>query len=115
VLNCRFVRRAVLFASVAELILRCKTTEGVVTKRVMHDVGGVAVRRRFARRSALTLKRRLQLIGMGLTELPSELFRMMNLKRLDLSNNRLCSLPSELAHLATLEVLRVRLIESIGS
>jgi Leucine-rich repeat (LRR) protein len=52
---------------------------------------------------------------MGLTELPSELFRMMNLKRLDLSNNRLCSLPSELAHLATLEVLRVRLIESIGS
>ena len=46
---------------------------------------------------------------MGLTEMPSELFRMKNLKELDLSCNKLCSLPSEIAHLATLEVLYVRL------
>jgi Leucine-rich repeat (LRR) protein len=46
---------------------------------------------------------------MGLSEVPAELFRMKNLKTLDLSNNKLCSLPSEIAHLATLEVLYVRL------
>jgi hypothetical protein len=46
---------------------------------------------------------------MGLTELPSELFRMKNLRRLDLSFNKLCSLPSEIAHLTTLEQLWVRL------
>ena len=46
---------------------------------------------------------------MGLTELPSELFRMKNVKTLWLSSNNLCSLPSEIAHLATLEVLYVRL------
>jgi hypothetical protein len=44
---------------------------------------------------------------MGLTELPSELFRM-KVKHLYLSNNNLFSLPSEIAHLATLEVLYVR-------
>jgi Leucine-rich repeat (LRR) protein len=42
---------------------------------------------------------------MGLTEIPSELFRMKNLKKLWLSSNKLCSLPSEIAHLATLEML----------
>ena len=41
--------------------------------------------------------------------MPSELFRMKNLKRLDLDHNKLCSLPSEIAHLAALEVLYVRL------
>jgi hypothetical protein len=46
---------------------------------------------------------------MGLTEVPSELFCMKNLKQLTLSNNKLCSLPSEIAHLATLERLYVRL------
>jgi Leucine-rich repeat (LRR) protein len=46
---------------------------------------------------------------MGLTEVPSELFRMKKLKSLDLSNNNLCSLPSEIAHLTTLERLYVRL------
>jgi Leucine-rich repeat (LRR) protein len=46
---------------------------------------------------------------MGLTELPSELFRMKNVRVLWLGNNNLCSLslPSEIAHLATLEVLFV--------
>jgi hypothetical protein len=46
---------------------------------------------------------------MCLTEVPAELFRMKNLKRLFLSNNMLCSLPSEIAHLANLEWLYVRL------
>jgi Leucine-rich repeat (LRR) protein len=46
---------------------------------------------------------------MGLTEVPSELFRMKNLKRLTLANNELCSLPSKLAHLTTLELFYVRL------
>jgi leucine-rich repeat protein SHOC2 len=45
---------------------------------------------------------------MGLTEVPSELFRMEHLKRLYLTTNNLCSLPSEIAHLATLEELGVR-------
>jgi hypothetical protein len=31
------VRRVVSFAAVAELILSCKTTKGVVEKRVKHD------------------------------------------------------------------------------
>jgi Leucine-rich repeat (LRR) protein len=46
---------------------------------------------------------------MGLTEVPSELFRMKNLKTLWLNGNNLCSLPSEIAHLTTLERLFVRL------
>ncbi len=46
---------------------------------------------------------------MGLTEVPSELFRKKNLERVDLSVNNLCSLPSEIAQLATLETLQVRL------
>jgi hypothetical protein len=46
---------------------------------------------------------------MGLTEVPSELFRMKNLKSLWLYSNKLCSLPSEIAHLTTLEQLWVRL------
>jgi hypothetical protein len=46
---------------------------------------------------------------MGLTEVPSELFRKRNVKTLNLSDNNLCSLPSEIAHLAKLERLYVRL------
>jgi hypothetical protein len=46
---------------------------------------------------------------MGLTEVPSELFRKKNLKTLDFFNNNLCSLPSEIAHLTMLETLYVRL------
>jgi hypothetical protein len=46
---------------------------------------------------------------MRLTEVPSELFRKKNLKQLWLDNNNLCSLPSEIAHLTTLEQLFVRL------
>jgi hypothetical protein len=45
---------------------------------------------------------------MCLTDVPCELFRMKNLKRLSLSCNNLCSLPNEIAHLATLEQLWVR-------
>jgi Leucine-rich repeat (LRR) protein len=45
---------------------------------------------------------------MRLMELPSGLFRMKNLKQLALSNNNICSLPSEIAHLTTLERLFVR-------
>jgi Leucine-rich repeat (LRR) protein len=46
---------------------------------------------------------------MGLTEVPSELFRMKNLKRLFLYLNKLCSLPSAFAHLTKLTELVVRL------
>jgi Leucine-rich repeat (LRR) protein len=45
---------------------------------------------------------------MGLTEVPSELFRMKDVKTLVLGNNDLCSLPSEITLLATLELLFVR-------
>jgi hypothetical protein len=50
---------------------------------------------------------------MGLTEVPCELFRMKNVKTLDLYNNNLCSLPSEIARLTTLEVLSVRLLKGL--
>jgi Leucine-rich repeat (LRR) protein len=44
---------------------------------------------------------------MGLTKLPSELFRMKNVKSLWLNDNHLSSLPGEVALLRTLEWLRV--------
>ncbi len=44
---------------------------------------------------------------MGLTEVPSELFRMTNVKKLYLYGNELCSLPSEIALMTTLEGLNV--------
>jgi hypothetical protein len=93
------------FAAVAELILRCETTEGVVENRVKHDAGWVSVSRRLARRSALT--HRLQLTFMGLTEVPSELFRVKNVKKLYLNNNKISSLPSGIALMTTLEGLYV--------
>jgi hypothetical protein len=46
---------------------------------------------------------------MGLTEVPCELFRTKNLKTLDLYDNNLCSLPSEIALMTMLETLYVRL------
>jgi hypothetical protein len=46
---------------------------------------------------------------MALTEVPSELLRMKNVKALYLHNNNLRSLPSDIAQLATLEWLHVRL------
>ncbi len=46
---------------------------------------------------------------MGLTKVPSELFRMKNLTHLYLNDNKLCSLPSEIAQLTVLEALYVRL------
>jgi hypothetical protein len=45
---------------------------------------------------------------MGLTEVPSELFRMKSVFELWLNGNKLCSLPSELAHLTTLELFYVK-------
>jgi hypothetical protein len=45
---------------------------------------------------------------MGLKEVPSELFRMKSVKALYLNNNKLCSLPSEIALTTTLETLWVR-------
>ena len=52
---------------------------------------------------------------MGLSEVPSELFRMKNVRVLWLGNNNLCSLslPSEIAQLATLERLNVRLLKRL--
>jgi Leucine-rich repeat (LRR) protein len=87
------------------ILLRCKTTGGVVEKRFKHDAEFVDVSRRAARRSALTHRR--QLSRMGLTELPSELFRMKNVKQLWLNNNNLCALPSGIARMAKLEELDV--------
>jgi Leucine-rich repeat (LRR) protein len=51
----------------------------------------------------------------GLTEVPSELFRLKKVKTLHLHNNKLCSLPSEIAQLATLEWLYVRLLKRSGA
>jgi Leucine-rich repeat (LRR) protein len=101
----------VCFAAVAELILRCKTTNGVVEKRFKDDAEVVDVSRRFACRSALT--HRLQINHMGLSEVPSELFRMKNVKELRLNVNKLCSLPSEIAQLTVLEALNVRLLKRL--
>jgi Leucine-rich repeat (LRR) protein len=69
----------------AEISLLCQTTDGVVV-----DVG-----------------------GMGLMELPSELFRMKNVTTLFLIDNNLCSLPNEIAHLRTLEWLHVRVSKGL--
>ncbi len=96
------------FAAVTELI---KTTFGVVENRVKHDAVRVEVSRRLARRSVLTLC--LQLYCMGMTEVPSELFRMEHVKTLDLNSNMLCSLPSEIALMTTLEKLYVRLAKRL--
>jgi Leucine-rich repeat (LRR) protein len=46
-------------------------------------------------------------------EVPSELFRMKSVKQLWLYNNKLCSLPSEIAHLATLVELNVRRLKRL--
>jgi len=45
---------------------------------------------------------------MGLTELPTELLCMTNLKKIYLNRNKLCSLPSEIAQLTNLKGLFVR-------
>jgi internalin A len=52
-------------------------------------------------------------MSMGLMELPTELFRMKNLGKLFLNNNKLCSLPSDIAHMTTLEELRVRVLKRL--
>ncbi len=44
---------------------------------------------------------------MGLTEVPSELFRVKNVKKLYLNNNKISSLPSGIALMTTLEGLYV--------
>lgn len=50
----------------------------------------------------------LQLAGMGVAELPCELFLVTTLKQLRLFNNHLCALPSTVAQLSLLELLNVR-------
>jgi Leucine-rich repeat (LRR) protein len=52
---------------------------------------------------------------MDLTGVPSELFRMKNAKELYLAFNVLCSLPSDIAQLTTLEKLGVRLSKRSGA
>jgi Leucine-rich repeat (LRR) protein len=49
---------------------------------------------------------------MGLTEVPSALFRVANMKSLHLDRNNLCSLPSKVALLTKLEWLNVRTVEN---
>ena len=51
---------------------------------------------------------------MCLTDVPCELFRMENVKTLHLFSNKLCSLPSDIAHLTMLETLYVRLFDTIS-
>jgi Leucine-rich repeat (LRR) protein len=48
---------------------------------------------------------------MRLKEVPSELFRMKKAKQLYLNNNKLCSLPSEIALMTTLKSLEVRCLK----
>lgn len=43
--DCHCVRRVVSFDAVAEVVLPCKTTEGVVERRVKHDAEVVHVSR----------------------------------------------------------------------
>jgi Leucine-rich repeat (LRR) protein len=49
------------------------------------------------------------------TELPSALFRMKNVKELNIANKNLCSLPSGIAQMTTLEGLYVRLSKRSGA
>jgi hypothetical protein len=49
-----------------------------------------------------------QLPAFGLTELPSELFHVTTVRNLSLTDNQLCSLPSEIALLTKLVMLNVR-------
>jgi Leucine-rich repeat (LRR) protein len=58
---------------------------------------------------------RLQLVNMGLTEVPSELFRMNNVKAVFLAGNKLCSLPSAIWHLKALYGLDVGLLKRSGA
>jgi Leucine-rich repeat (LRR) protein len=51
---------------------------------------------------------------MRLMEVPSKLFRMKNVKSLYLHDNKLNSLPSDIAQLTTLVMIQVRL-SKIGS
>jgi Leucine-rich repeat (LRR) protein len=63
---------------------------------------------------SLSHSHRLELDGMGLSEVPTELFCMENVKTLRLNANKLCSLPSDIAHLTMLETLYVRLFDTIS-
>jgi Leucine-rich repeat (LRR) protein len=49
----------------------------------------------------------------GLTEAPFELFHMKCLKDLSLHYNNLCSLPSEIALMTTLELFNVRRLKRV--
>jgi hypothetical protein len=97
---------------VTELVLRCQTTGGVVERRFKRDDECV-VSRSTSLRSALGFGSHFfQLWNMGLTEVPSALFRVANMKSLHLDRNNLCSLPSKVALLTRLEWLNVRTVET---
>jgi len=97
----------------AEVVLRCKTTNGVVERRFERDADVVNVSRDHLH--VAQLSHRLQLQSLDLTEVPSELLRMKNVKELWLGSNNLCSLPSEIAHMITLELLYVRFLKRSGA
>lgn len=93
-----------------ELVLRCQTTGGVVERRFKRDDECV-VSRSLCSGLQFTLFV-FQLWNMGLTEVPSALFRVANMKSLHLDRNNLCSLPSKVALLTRLEWLNVRTVET---
>jgi hypothetical protein len=95
-----------------ELILRCKTktVAGVSIVKRHFNINDKEVNVRVvggSGRSACPAQLSLQLQGIALTELPSELFHMNNIEQLKLNDNNLGSLPSEIALLTKLEGLFV--------
>jgi hypothetical protein len=93
-----------------DVLLRCPTNGirgRIAEKRVPLDAVEVSVSLRRLHRRRVSCSR-LQLAGMGVAELPRELFLVTTLKQLRLFNNHLCSLPSTVAQLSLLELLNVR-------
>ncbi len=66
------------------------------------DIGEALKRIEEAKRRG---SRVLSLGGLGLTELPRQLFGLIDLKELDLTRNRLAELPADIGQLRALQVL----------